>query len=194
MRAISAPTSAARFSKFSGQFSAQIFELPMVRGQGFEMLSPLRRPAAESQTRRGQARRRNDIRLSRTTPATSRAAVAPSMQPLRWPGHSRQRRSAPAASGSSTSTRRAPRLGFSADDARSEARSNCSSSKQPNFGVRPRSVRMSASCAAMNVDNETEPRSSARTRARFRPRAAPRRADRRRRAGSCSGCCGCMTA
>ena len=49
MRAISAPTSAARFSKFSGQFSAHSFELSVVRGQSLEMLAVAGPAIAESQ-------------------------------------------------------------------------------------------------------------------------------------------------
>ena len=43
MRAISAPTSAARFSKFSGQCSAHICELFVVSFESIEMLPALAR-------------------------------------------------------------------------------------------------------------------------------------------------------
>ena len=61
MRAISAPTSAARFSKFSGQFSAQTASCSVVGGQRLEMLLPLVGCARSRRTRRGTARRRSDI-------------------------------------------------------------------------------------------------------------------------------------
>ena len=95
--------------------------------------------------------------------AMSKAAVAPSMMPRRRKRSLRQR-SALAAFGSNTRHSASAKAGITGQMALEfEARQTASSSKEPNFGVRPRSVRISASCAVMMVNDEAEPRLSAQT-------------------------------
>ena len=98
-------------------------ELSVVGGQSLEMLLALARQLRDRRTRRAPARRRSDILPFRNAMAMSRAAVAPSTRPRRRP-HSRRRRSAPAACGSSTSTRRAPSPGSLPNGARTRSSSN----------------------------------------------------------------------
>ena len=118
-------------------------------GQRLQMLRA-RSPADAASHRCGSRQRavEMDIRPPQRMTATSRAAAAPSMLP-RWRKHSRRRRSAPAACGSSTSIREAPNADHSANGASNRRSSNCSSLKEPNSGVRPRRVRISPSCAVM---------------------------------------------
>ena len=96
-------------------------ELLVMRSDSVQMLLPLRRPVRRRSMRRGTARHRSDTPPFRTVTAMSTAAVAPSTRP-RWPRHSRRQRSAPAACGSSTSTRQRPNPDFLKSGARSDAR------------------------------------------------------------------------
>ena len=100
----------------------------------------------------------------------STAAVAPSMRP-RWRPHSRRQRSAPAACGSSTSTRPAPDPGCLQKWRSNRSSSNCSSSKEPNVGVKPRSVRISPSWVRRCGQWRDRTASSAQTRDHARLRA-----------------------
>ena len=84
--------------------------------------------------------------------------------------HSRRRRSAPAACGSSTSTQRTPSPGHSTNGARTRASSNCCVVEAAECRRQPRSVRISASCVAMM--SITRPNRV--FRANSRPRSASR--------------------
>ena len=76
MRAISAPTSAARFSKFSGQCSAHAVELSVVGGQRLDMLLPLVGRRGEHRRQRRVAQRAIEMRYPpfQSTLAMSTAA------------------------------------------------------------------------------------------------------------------------
>ena len=76
----------------------------------------------------------------------------------RRPQHSRRQRSAPAAFGSSTSTPQAPNPDCPRNGARPRSSSNSPSSKEPNFGVKPRSVRIEPELRGDEVNDELEPR------------------------------------
>ena len=126
------------FRNSPGNCSAQICELSVMGGQRCEMLLSAGRRCRKR--RRGTERRRSEHRrLGKDTPTPY--AVAPSLLPRR-PRRSRRRKSAPAAFVSSTATRQTPSSGYLLNT----ARRTLSSSKEPNFGVKPRSVRMSSRC------------------------------------------------
>ena len=104
MRAISAPTSAARFLKFSGQFSRPDLELSLVSGQSLQMLLALVGVTRSRSMQREAERRKGDTRrLQGQCRCESSTAAVAHVRRTRWRQHSRRQRSAPAACGSSRS-------------------------------------------------------------------------------------------
>ena len=130
IRAISAPTSAARFSKFSGQFAAQISSCRWCVDQSLDMLLALVCRCGVARCGAGQRAVEVILRRFEMMTLMSKAAVAPSTT-RRLLQHSRPRSSAPAACGSNTSTRQAPGPDCWQKRRSIRSSSNCASSKQP---------------------------------------------------------------
>ena len=183
MRAISAPTSAARFSKVLGQFSAQIQAVCDEPTSASKCCRSLVRRGGSQMRRPGECAIEmifRQLKVGRTRPKKRRCALSGREGRL----HSHRRRSAPAACGSSTSTPPPARSGLLAASSLEELVKLAHRQGSRSSASSPRSIRMSASCAAMQSIGETEPDLLRKFETTLGFALAPRRADRPQREGS----------